>query len=427
MPGKPSDSSELVGWLAAKRSAAVDGVEVRASPGRGRGLFATRDRAAGEVLLGIPRSAWVLPFGPGLLPIASGLPSLGLELRSTAHSVLALQVLEARGGAASGMGPYYESLPGSFEALPLFWSAAEREFLRGSWLLEAVRRQEEEIASDYGAVTAAMEEAGQFSPEEFRWARCVVLTRGFWIRVGGRRTVALAPVADILNHGTEGDVTWSYDDDEERLVVRSTRPLAAGAEIHDSYRGSNADLLFAHGFTMGCEDEDMVNGREEDAHSVVVSVSVDGGERRLELTLDHASERSRRTSSMLRAISDSAGDAQVADDDGAFVAPISAENEIRVLDRLAEACAVQLAEYERSLADDLEELRSPTCLDANRRNALVVLAGEKLVCAHYQELAAIVRESLAAVREPSPGGAMCPGAVEAYVADVVRPLLGSLR
>jgi hypothetical protein len=68
--------------------------------------------------------------------------------------------------------------------------------------------------------------------------------------------------------------------------------------------------------------------------------------------------------------------------------PVSCRNESAVLTELARLCSSQLARYPTTLAEDVAELESGRwAYGSNKRNALVLLKGEKEVCQYYCDLA----------------------------------------
>ena len=72
------------------------------------------------------------------------------------------------------------------------------------------------------------------------------------------------------------------------------------------------------------------------------------------------------------------------------VPPISTENEVQVLQKLAEYFKAQYEGYPTTLEADIEELATGKhSFGGERRNALVVIKGEKEVCRFYMALADI--------------------------------------
>jgi hypothetical protein len=67
--------------------------------------------------------------------------------------------------------------------------------------------------------------------------------------------------------------------------------------------------------------------------------------------------------------------------------PISAENELRVLKNLSALCREQLLRYPTTLEEDIAELASGKwSFGSNKRNALVLLRGEKEICHYFIQL-----------------------------------------
>ncbi len=110
------------------------------------------------------------------------------------------------------------------------------------------------------------------------------------------------------------------------------------------------------------------------------------------------------------------------------VPPISAENEVQVLQKLAEYFAQQYASYPTSLEEDIDELASGKhSFGSDRRNALVVIKGEKEVCRFYMALAEIavpMLQSSWAEQQDAIQAQFCGhDDVDRYVRACVVPLL----
>lgn len=69
------------------------------------------------------------------------------------------------------------------------------------------------------------------------------------------------------------------------------------------------------------------------------------------------------------------------------IEPISIDNELRVLGHLAALCQEQLGRYPTTLEQDVAEIESNVwAFGSNKRNALILLRGEKEVCHFYVRL-----------------------------------------
>jgi hypothetical protein len=80
--------------------------------------------------------------------------------------------------------------------------------------------------------------------------------------------------------------------------------------------------------------------------------------------------------------------------------PLRMVHEIKTLVLLREICEDYLSRYERTLEEDIEELKDlDKCpMFSNRRNAVIQLRGEKVVLHHYKDLA---ESALAFLQAPS--------------------------
>ena len=112
--------------------------------------------------------------------------------------------------------------------------------------------------------------------------------------------------------------------------------------------------------------------------------------------------------------------------------PLGARNELAALGFLAAACAAQLAAYPTSLADDNAALRAgapwpPAAV--NRRHALLLVRGEKEVCAHYIDLARMARDAAALPRAALAAmlaglrNSAASGDADIYMRETLLPLL----
>ena len=269
----------LVSWCVA-RGACGDGLEV--SPGgpggRGRGLVASRDIAAGETLLSLPLSM-------GIADEPAGHPASAAEAlqRSPWFARLAARLLqEHAAGAESPYEPYMRLLPQRVDSSPLLCDA-QLAALRSAYppLADEAAEMRRDVADAYSrlAQEAPAALAGA-SAAQFADAVSVVYSRAYGMRAaqagGGGRGVfrVLLPLADMINHGSDegadGDgplfppvrdaanVAWDIEEIEDEsapsgrghaMSVTALKPLAAGEEALFSYREqSNDHFLLYYGF-----------------------------------------------------------------------------------------------------------------------------------------------------------------------------------
>jgi len=154
---------------------------------------------------------------------------------------LAFFVALDAGDASSARAPYYATLPRAgepdFPDLPRYWPAAHVDAL-----LAGSRRI---TRCDYDTIVAT---GGAEWPtfEAYDWACAMVATRSFALT---HDIDALVPLADMLNHSRDRETAYgAYGD---FAVWTTTRNMASGLEVHDTYGAkSNAVLLANYGFAL---------------------------------------------------------------------------------------------------------------------------------------------------------------------------------
>lgn len=70
-------------------------------------------------------------------------------------------------------------------------------------------------------------------------------------QANGIRTAALVPYADMLNHLRPRETKWMFEDSRQAFTVSSVMPIAAGAEVFDSYgQKCNHRFLLNYGYSV---------------------------------------------------------------------------------------------------------------------------------------------------------------------------------
>ncbi len=57
--------------------------------------------------------------------------------------------------------------------------------------------------------------------ERFVWARLIISSRIFGVTINGRKTDALVPIADMLNHRHPKMTSWYYCDLEKAFIIQN--------------------------------------------------------------------------------------------------------------------------------------------------------------------------------------------------------------
>ena len=69
--------------------------------------------------------------------------------------------------------------------------------------------------------------------------------------MNGVRADVLVPFADLINHRTQRQTQWYYDNAQNSFMIQSLEDIKEGNEIYDSYgKKSNAKLLLNYGFCL---------------------------------------------------------------------------------------------------------------------------------------------------------------------------------
>ena len=102
---------------------------------------------------------------------------------------------------------------------------------------------------DYKDMCELIEGWSMHSLADFLWAQLAVQTRIFTVSIGGKRTQAMVPVADMLNHKRPSETFWTFDDSRDMFTITSRQRYSAGAAVYDSYgHKCNSRYLLDYGF-----------------------------------------------------------------------------------------------------------------------------------------------------------------------------------
>ena len=332
------------------------------SPTPGHGLVALQPIPAGSELLRVPYA---------LLLTSRAVPPNFAHLGQTNALALALLAEAPPGAWALPL----SILPDAFDT-PLFWSPAERAHLRGSSLLEWAASRSSNIERSFGpiqerwagaTVVGADGATRSLALGDFRWALSVAWSRSFMVELapGERKTAALVPLGDLLNHAEEerANVESASDAAGAAFVFRAGRPIRGNEELTLSYGAqgepSNAILMLDYGFCLPYSSHDTaavdVSPPATEASQVewLRRLQLDGFAARAPLSLrdDGGALPDRLPQQLLIVLRVRAlGDAELRDPQQ-LLRPLDATAEARALRVLSDALRRALAAYPRSLAE----------------------------------------------------------------------------
>lgn len=288
---------ELLAWLASLGARGLDGLRLAPSlhPGRGLGVFATRDFQPGSTFCEVPAEG-ILVATPG---ITASLPAA-----ASAEAALAAALLRERAlGRTSRFAPYVASLPRGGELAtghPLFWPDGLRaeDLLAGSAhgrrvAAEVLGRCREDIAALVASGVADNE-------EEARWALAVVDSRAFTFQPDRpNEQLALVPLLDMLNTFSllqDDEALWQCTFTSEGTAAQGAalsveREICKGDEVLHLYSSNSSAMQWmvygfledgpgdnpfeTAGFMLNAESE--VRGEDKDLASAKLSLLSEAG------------------------------------------------------------------------------------------------------------------------------------------------------
>lgn len=244
----------------------------------GHGCRATRNVAAGEVVLRVP-TALMLSLHVGPASARSPVPRLVAAdplLRATPTLGLALLLAHERlQGAHSAFAPYLAVLPASFD-VPLAWRPRDLQPLRAAspavynravngwrmalkqyvYLAHKAAREPGGFGQHFPVVAASGDGARPlFTLALFRWALATAITRQNEVPAAlGATTLALIPLWDMCNHHPSKETDTRFVAAESTsaggaLECRALKPIAEGAPVHIFYgERPSSELLLYSGF-----------------------------------------------------------------------------------------------------------------------------------------------------------------------------------
>jgi hypothetical protein len=269
----PARIDAFVAWMSSHGYALSDGVALRPHPGGGGvGLFATRALPEAHNLFVVPRNCVLAPTAADTwaASLASSEPWVPLTLKLISEHLNPTEMWR----------PYLSLVQDRFDT-PLFWSADELAWLRGTSVAGKIGA--DEIASCFAEVASPIIEARLDSafaglPQDagerrtaafdlFRRYGSLVAAYSFTDDDGRK---AMVPMADFLNHRTASHTAQLYqeEDDEDddatgagasppngasssppAFSMKTVASVAEGDEIWNTYGSlSDGELLRKYGF-----------------------------------------------------------------------------------------------------------------------------------------------------------------------------------
>eukprot|EP01084_Bolivina_argentea_P156148 272117_1 len=401
----------LTSWLA-NNGSKFNVLEVQKYSEEVRGVCATHDVPAGEVIMSIPLKCLITVEMGQATAVGQAVRATGLILDAPKHVYLMLFLLVDRARGNSFFQPYYDILSPKLSNMPIFWSDEELEWLRGSHVLEQVEDRRDGIEQDYNAVCEVYPEFANIATlEDFAWARMCVCSRNFGIVVQGKRTSALVPYADMLNHCHQRQTKWGFSDNLNAFTITSQCHIPQGFQVYDSYgQKCNYRFLLNYGFSMEnnvdlagfCPNEVPIlvklDAQDKNYHCKI-SLFPDSSACNVRIRVSmNENENFHFLLSILRLICANDNELQLMTNNFKMrntprswkniTFPLSLRNEVAVLTKLMSIVEGLIDGYPSKLEEDAARLNDKDLLPpfSNMRHAVVQVHGEKVVLKHYLSL-----------------------------------------
>jgi histone-lysine N-methyltransferase SETD3 len=224
--------------------ASWDGIEFHVNARGDALVLASRKLAPGERILTLPRRLMIIDNE--LADSTTGELALGFPGPGPRDVLAAWLPLEAR-EPTSRWRAYLDALPVHLAELPMFQDEDDLAALAGTAAHALAAEKNRDVHATYGRLSPELR--ARLSLADFAWGCALVMSRGFHAPGTLEHHLAMLPLVDIFNHGSD-DTTWSYHP-STGLVVSTEREIAVGEEVHFSYGArSNTHLIVHFGFAL---------------------------------------------------------------------------------------------------------------------------------------------------------------------------------
>lgn len=159
--------------------------------------------------------------------------------------------------------PYIKTLPEDLTNFPYFWNEKELKYLKNTSFFTSIEtnyqthietiQSDFDIIYDYNVENSIIPNINKddFFDIYIRF-RILVGSRIFGYQKFGNETSGMVPYIDLLNHSSEPNTVWTWDDLSNHFVLIAIKNINKGEELTDNYGNkNNIELLLYYGFTIG--------------------------------------------------------------------------------------------------------------------------------------------------------------------------------
>ena len=379
-----------------------------------RGVRSNQDINQGEVIMQIPLKCLITVEMGKETPIGKIVSKNSIVSSIPSHIYIMLYILQDLKNKESFFKSYYDILPKDMTNMPLLWNEKDLLALRGSFLLNEIQEMKSSLEIYYKVLCQLAPQLKLIATfEEFIWAKLICISRNFVIEVNGRKTSAMIPFGDMLNHQRPQETKWTFDNDKNAFISQALIPITTGSTVSESYgKKSNHRFLLNYGFSV----EKNIESDGSYPNEVPLELSLNASDELYLRKLVHweknkATKRIKKTRlsisnyenfelilSVARFLVSNEEDLHQIFDPCVpsckstlfdIHNPISIRNEISALDLLSKRITLQLDQYPTTLIEDERNLNSsdPNIQPlTNRRNAIIQVKGEKEILLYFHKL-----------------------------------------
>ncbi|KAF9170636.1 SET domain-containing protein 4 [Mortierella sp. AD010] len=220
----------------------------------GRGMMATKDIKAGEVIVQVPESNLVTMKSLGAI---YGSRIVRAKKKINSHMIIALHIaLMMQDPERLGWLPYLRLLPKKFDTMPIRYPKELFDLLPPHAQAH-VNRQRSKIMADYNSTLEFLKVNNDLLKrpleyEDYEWAWLVVNTRCIYLDAKKQDTadnIALAPMLDFLNHTHDAKTEGFFCTKTKSYKIKTLLPYKKGEQVFINYGPhDNCFILVEYGF-----------------------------------------------------------------------------------------------------------------------------------------------------------------------------------
>ncbi|KAF9907893.1 SET domain-containing protein 4 [Linnemannia zychae] len=220
----------------------------------GRGMMATKDIKAGEVIVQVPERNLVTMKS---LQATYGARIARFGKKVNSHMIIALHIaLMVQAPERSGWLPYLRMLPKKFDTMPVRYPPELFELLPQNAQVH-VKKQKAKIEADYNITLDFLQSNADLLTrplqyEEYEWAWLVVNTRCIYLDAKNQSAadnIALAPMLDFLNHTHDAKTEGAFCTKTKSYQIKTLLPYKKGEQVFINYGPhDNCFILVEYGF-----------------------------------------------------------------------------------------------------------------------------------------------------------------------------------